>query len=73
MEAESSGEGIGEVIVVPTMHKRKETMARMADGFIALPGGFGTLEELCDMITWNKLGIQKKPVRLEALGRSTSI
>jgi uncharacterized protein (TIGR00730 family) len=43
------------------MHERKAKMAQMSDGFIALPGGFGTLEELCEMITWTQLTIHDKP------------
>jgi uncharacterized protein (TIGR00730 family) len=44
-----------------SMHDRKAKMAQMSDGFIALPGGFGTFEELCEMITWTQLGIHDKP------------
>jgi uncharacterized protein (TIGR00730 family) len=44
------------------MHERKAEMARFADAFIALPGGYGTLEELLEVITWAQLGIHKKPV-----------
>ena len=47
--------------IVDSMHERKALMAEMADGFIALPGGYGTLEELCEMITWAQLGIHEKP------------
>lgn len=46
------------------MHERKAEMARFADAFIALPGGYGTLEELLEVITWAQLGIHKKPVGL---------
>ncbi|MEO7762121.1 MAG: TIGR00730 family Rossman fold protein [Casimicrobiaceae bacterium] len=46
--------------IVDTMHERKAAMATMADGFIALAGGYGTLEELCEMITWTQLGIHDK-------------
>jgi uncharacterized protein (TIGR00730 family) len=48
--------------VVDSMHERKAQMAELADGFIALPGGFGTFEELCEIITWNQLGIYHKPI-----------
>lgn len=51
-----------ELIVVKTMHERKETMAHMADAVIALPGGCGTLEELMEVITWKQLGIFTKPI-----------
>ncbi len=49
---------------VPTMHERKALMASLSDGFVALPGGFGTFEELCEMITWTQLRIHAKPVVL---------
>lgn len=48
--------------IVPNMHARKARMAELAEGFIALPGGFGTLEELFEVITWAQLGIHRKPV-----------
>jgi uncharacterized protein (TIGR00730 family) len=50
--------------VVPTMHERKARMAALADGFIALPGGFGTYEEVFEVLTWTQLGIHAKPVVL---------
>ena len=50
------------VEVVDSMHTRKARMAALSDGFIALPGGFGTFEELCEILTWNQLGFQAKPV-----------
>lgn len=53
---------LSELIVVATMHERKEKMARMADAVIALPGGCGTLEELLEVITWKQLGIFTKPI-----------
>eukprot|EP00250_Pteridium_aquilinum_P005115 c15259_g1_i1 orf=351-1085(+) len=59
-----AGEAIGEMRVVADMHERKAEMARQADAFIALPGGYGTLEELLEMITWSQLGIHDKPVGL---------
>ena len=54
----------GELILVETMHERKATMARLADGFIAMPGGYGTLDELFEAITWDQLGIQHKAIGL---------
>jgi uncharacterized protein (TIGR00730 family) len=48
--------------VVETMHDRKAMMASLSAGFIALPGGYGTFEELCEMITWTQLAIHAKPV-----------
>jgi len=50
--------------VVSSMHERKAAMAELADGFIALPGGLGTLEELCEVLTWAQLGFHKKPCGL---------
>ncbi|KAI7757625.1 hypothetical protein M8C21_016516, partial [Ambrosia artemisiifolia] len=61
---EISGETVGEVRIVSDMHERKAEMAREADAFIALPGGYGTMEEVLEMITWSQLGIHKKPVGL---------
>lgn len=56
--------GITELVEVDSMHARKAEMIRRADGFIALPGGFGTLEELAEVLTWGQLGIHQKPVGL---------
>jgi uncharacterized protein (TIGR00730 family) len=53
-----------EMRVVPSMHARKALMAELADAFVALPGGFGTFEELLEMVTWSQLGIHGKPVGL---------
>ncbi|KAF5743178.1 putative Lysine decarboxylase family protein [Tripterygium wilfordii] len=64
MPLEISGETVGEVRTVLDMHERKAAMAREADAFIALPGGYGTMEELLEMITWSQLGIHKKTVGL---------
>ncbi|KAJ4806971.1 Cytokinin riboside 5'-monophosphate phosphoribohydrolase [Rhynchospora pubera] len=64
MPIEISGESVGEVKVVADMHERKAVMAQQADAFIALPGGYGTMEELLEMITWSQLGIHDKPVGL---------
>jgi uncharacterized protein (TIGR00730 family) len=50
--------------IVTGMHERKALMSSLADGFIALPGGFGTLEELFEVITWGQLGLQQKPIGL---------
>jgi uncharacterized protein (TIGR00730 family) len=54
--------GLTESRTVATMHERKALMASLSDGFIALPGGFGTFEELCEMVTWTQLRIHAKPV-----------
>jgi uncharacterized protein (TIGR00730 family) len=50
--------------VVDSMHTRKARMAELADGFIALPGGFGTFEEFCEILTWGQLGFHVKPMGL---------
>ncbi|KAF5955228.1 hypothetical protein HYC85_008084 [Camellia sinensis] len=59
-----TGETVGEVKAVADMHQRKAEMAKHSDAFIALPGGYGTLEELLEVITWAQLGIHDKPVGL---------
>ncbi|KAJ8772573.1 hypothetical protein K2173_027750 [Erythroxylum novogranatense] len=64
MPREITGETVGEVRAVSGMHQRKAEMSRQADAFIALPGGYGTLEELLEVITWAQLGIHDKPVGL---------
>ena len=64
MPKEVSGEPIGMLEIVDSMHTRKSRMAALADAFIALPGGFGTLEELFETITWTQLGIHRKPIGL---------
>lgn len=56
--------GLTELHVVGSMHQRKALMAELSEGFIALPGGLGTLEELCEMLTWALLGFHKKPCGL---------
>ncbi len=61
---EIAGETIGNIEVVETMHQRKARMAELADAFITLPGGFGTLEELFETISWIQLGIHSKPMGL---------
>jgi len=58
------GADLAELIVVRSMHERKARMAELADGFVALPGGYGTFEEICEMITWAQLGIHRKPCGL---------
>ena len=54
--------GLTELRVVGSMHERKATMARLSDGFVALPGGLGTFEETLEVLTWAQLGIHRKPV-----------
>jgi len=56
--------GLTELHVVESMHERKALMAELSDGFIAVPGGLGTLEELAEVVTWSKLGLHVKPTGL---------
>ena len=62
VEKEVGNIDLTELIVVESMHERKHKMAHLADGFIAMPGGFGTLEELAEVLTWVQLELIKKPV-----------
>lgn len=59
---EIAHEHLTELILVDTMHERKMKMYELSDGIIALPGGFGTLEEFFEMLTWAQLGLHKKPI-----------
>ena len=56
--------GLPDLRVVGSMHERKALMADLSDAFVALPGGFGTFEELCEAITWTQLGLHQKPCGL---------
>ncbi|MFJ7700586.1 TIGR00730 family Rossman fold protein [Lysinibacillus fusiformis] len=60
-EREIAHQQLTELIVVKTMHERKSKMMELADGFIALPGGPGTLEEFFEVFTWNQIGLIQKP------------
>ena len=60
--------GLTELHLVGSMHERKALMASLADGFAALPGGLGTLEEVFEVLTWAQLGIHRKPVGLVDVG-----
>ena len=62
MERDVGHLGLTRLFVVKDMHERKAMMAQLSDGFIAMPGGMGTLEELFEMLTWSQLGIHAKPV-----------
>lgn len=62
--AEVAHLGLTSLEVVGDMHQRKARFEQLADGFIALPGGFGTVEEVLEMLTWNQLGLTRKPVVL---------
>lgn len=56
--------GVGDLRVVDTMHERKMLMAELADAFLVLPGGIGTLEEVVEMLSWSQLGLHRKPIAL---------
>jgi len=62
MDKEVGHKGISEIIVTENMHQRKQKMADLSDGFVILPGGFGTLEEFFEMLTWLQLGLHNKPI-----------
>ena len=64
VEKELVHQNLSEVKVVASMHERKAMMAELADGFIALPGGFGTLEETVEVLTWIQLNLHSKPIGL---------
>jgi uncharacterized protein (TIGR00730 family) len=64
VDKELAHRGVTELRVVRSMHERKALMAQLADAFVALPGGYGTLEEFCEVITWAQLGIHRKPCGL---------
>lgn len=53
--------GLSELVIVSSMHERKARMADAADAFLALPGGYGTFEEFCEVLTWTQLGVHDKP------------
>lgn len=63
-QKEIAHEGLTRLILVETMHERKIRMHELSDAIIALPGGFGTMEEFFEMLTWAQLGLHKKPVAL---------
>jgi uncharacterized protein (TIGR00730 family) len=64
MRREIGHRGVTQLHVVDTMHQRKALMADLSNAFIALPGGYGTLEEFAEVVTWSQLGIQQKPCAL---------
>ena len=64
VEKELVHDKLSELRIVASMHERKAMMAELADGFVALPGGFGTLEETVEVLTWAQLGLHRKPVGL---------
>jgi uncharacterized protein (TIGR00730 family) len=61
MAREVGHKGLTKLHIVHTMHERKALMADLSDAFVALPGGFGTLEEFCEVLTWTQLGLHAKP------------
>ncbi len=64
VDREVAHRGLPDLRVVETMHERKALMAGLSDGFIAMPGGYGTFDELCEILTWAQLGIHSKPIGL---------
>jgi uncharacterized protein (TIGR00730 family) len=61
VERERAHRGIADLRIVGSMHERKALMSELADAFIALPGGYGTFEEFCEVLTWVQLGLLRKP------------
>ena len=64
MNREAAHGKLTELIIVDSMHERKQEMFELCDGFISLPGGLGTLEELFEIWTWAQLGLHKKPIAI---------
>jgi uncharacterized protein (TIGR00730 family) len=64
VDREIAHTGLTKLHIVHSMHERKQMMASLSDASVALPGGFGTLEEFCEVLTWNQLGIHRKPCGL---------
>lgn len=62
MDKEVGHKGVTEMILTENMHQRKQKMADLSDGFVILPGGFGTLEEFFEVLTWLQLGLHNKPI-----------
>ncbi|HEX7156994.1 MAG TPA: TIGR00730 family Rossman fold protein [Burkholderiaceae bacterium] len=68
MRPEVAHQGLTELRVVDSMHERKQVMAERADAFLVLPGGYGTLDETFEIVTWRQLELHRKPVALVNLG-----
>jgi|ERR1043166_9217445 uncharacterized protein (TIGR00730 family) len=66
---EIAHKGLSELRVVSSMHERKASMEQLSDAFVALPGGYGTFEEFCEMLTWGQLGLHRKPCGLLNIDR----
>lgn len=64
VDKELAHHGVSELRITASMHERKAVMAQLSDGFVALPGGYGTLEEFAEVLTWSQLGLQRKPCGL---------
>lgn len=64
VDRELAHRAVSELIVVRSMHERKAKMAALSDAFVAMPGGYGTFEEFCEIITWAQLGLHRKPCAL---------
>jgi len=74
MEREVGHNGLTKLHVVRSMHERKALMADLSDAFVAMPGGYGTLEEFCEVVTWAQLGLHAKPCGvLNVLGYYTPL
>ena len=65
---EAAHRGLTELRVVSTMHEREQLLFDLADAFVAFPGGFGTMEEVIEMITWKQMGIHGKPIVIANIG-----
>ncbi len=63
-KAEQAHEGVTDLILVDTMHQRKQRMHELSDAVIALPGGFGTMDELFELLTWRQIGLHRQPIGL---------
>jgi uncharacterized protein (TIGR00730 family) len=68
VDREVAHAGLTELIVVQSMHERKARMADASDAFVALPGGYGTFDEFCEVLTWSQLGLHAKPCGLLNVG-----
>ncbi|MBX2841630.1 MAG: TIGR00730 family Rossman fold protein, partial [Flammeovirgaceae bacterium] len=68
VEKEVAHKGLTDIITVDSMHERKQIMAEKSDAFIALPGGFGTMDELCEILTWSQLDLHNCPIGLINIG-----